>query len=448
MNKIQENTLTAGFEWIDGIPEGWQRRIIKRDFEVVLGKMLQSNQTNEAETEESYLRSANIKWEGVDTSDIKTMWFSPEEKERLRLKYGDLLVSEGGDAGRTSIWRNELETCYIQNAINRIRAQQDDSTSYLFYWLYLLKSIGCIDAVVSRITIAHLTAEKLARIVFLKPPKIEQDRIAAYLDKTCAAIDTAIDKKQKQLETLDALRKSIIHKAVTRGLDDSGELKDSGVEWIERVPIKWQSFRIKDVAQLSPRFSNGKPGLKELCAIIPMEAVSEQGKIDISSIEEFDFITTGLTNFEVGDVIFAKITPCMENGKGAYVKALPTRYAFGSTEFHVLRPGFRVNGKFLYYYTYNSFFRDYAEVNMTGAAGQKRVSSRFLNYSRIYLPSISEQKQIVEYLDSKIDMLHVLQENLSNQIFALEQYRKSLIHECVTGKRRITEGDMQRVQQY
>jgi len=224
--------------------------------------------------------------------------------------------------------------------------------------------------------------------------------------------------------------------------------KYSGIDWIGRIPNEWRSFRIKDVAHLSPGFSSKAPSLTELCTVVPMEAVSEKGQMDTSTVEEYDLISNGLPNFEIGDAIFAKITPCMENGKGAYVKALPTRYAFGSTEFHVLRPGFRVNGKFLYYYTYNSFFRDYAEVDMTGAAGQKRVSSRFLNYSRIYLPLIGEQKQIVEYLDSKIDMLHVLQENLSNQISALEQYRKSLIHECVTGKRRIIEEDMRVVQQY
>lgn len=393
-----------------------------------------------------------IRW--VQTGDLNDGLLSQTEKTITNQGLGSssakvypagtlLIAMYGATIGKMSILESFAATNQACCAMN-FRSIMD--TKYMFY-----KFLDIREPLIAQGYGGgqqNISQEIIKQTYIFFPRIEEQRRIAAYLDKTCAAIDTAIEKKQKQLEALDALRKSIIHKVVTRGLDDSVELKDSGIEWIGRVPIKWQSFRIKDVAQLSPRFSNGKPGLTELCAIIPMEAVSEQGKIDISSIEEFDFITTGLTNFEVGDVIFAKITPCMENGKGAYVKALPTRYAFGSTEFHVLRPGFRVNGKFLYYYTYNSFFRDYAEVNMTGAAGQKRVSSRFLNYSRIYLPLIGEQKQIVEYLDSKIAMLHVLQENLSNQISALEQYRKSLIHECVTGKRRIIEEDMRMVQQY
>src|SRR6266850_3051454 len=86
------------------IPTIWTERILKRDFEVVLGKMLQSSQEKPNETEEPYLRSANVQWEGVDLSDIKTMWFSPLEKRELLLRPGDVVVNEGGDVGRCAIW--------------------------------------------------------------------------------------------------------------------------------------------------------------------------------------------------------------------------------------------------------------------------------------------------------------------------------------------------------
>jgi type I restriction enzyme S subunit len=85
------------------IPTLWLERILKREFDVVLGKMLQPAQAGPDETEEPYLRSANIQWEGVDVSDVKTMWFSPQEKRDLRLQSGDLLVNEGGDMGRCAV---------------------------------------------------------------------------------------------------------------------------------------------------------------------------------------------------------------------------------------------------------------------------------------------------------------------------------------------------------
>jgi len=202
--------------------------------------------------------------------------------------------------------------------------------------------------------------------------------------------------------------------------------------WLGFVPREWQYFRVKDIAQLSPSFSNGNPTPNELCTVIPMEAVSEKGQLDTSTIDEFNLVTSGLTNFEVGDVIFAKITPCMENGKGAYVDKLPTRYALGSTEFHVLRPRFRIVGKFLYYYTYNSVYRDYAEANMSGAAGQKRISSKFINYTRIYLPPINEQRCIAAYLDKTCAAIDTAIEKKQKQLETLDALRKSIIHKAVT----------------
>lgn len=208
--------------------------------------------------------------------------------------------------------------------------------------------------------------------------------------------------------------------------------KDSGIDWIGRIPNEWRSFRIKDVAQLSPGFSSKAPSLTELCTVVPMEAVSEKGQMDTSTVEEYDLISKGLPNFEIGDAIFAKITPCMENGKGAYVNNLPTRYAFGSTEFHILRPGFKVDGRFLYYCTYNPVYREYAEVNMTGAAGQKRVSSRFLNYTRIFLPTVPEQRRIAAYLDKTCAAIDTAIEKKQRQLETLDALRKSIIHKAVT----------------
>src|SRR6266498_2760335 len=112
------------------IPTAWKIKILKRDFKVVLGKMLQSSQEHSDETEEVYLRSANVQWGGVDVSDLKTMWFSPQEKRDLLLMPGDLVVNEGGDVGRCAIWNGELEECYFQNAINRVRPMRNASTQF------------------------------------------------------------------------------------------------------------------------------------------------------------------------------------------------------------------------------------------------------------------------------------------------------------------------------
>jgi restriction endonuclease S subunit len=209
-------------------------------------------------------------------------------------------------------------------------------------------------------------------------------------------------------------------------------MQDSGVEWIGAIPQGWKRHRIKDVTELSPTYSANKPDSEMLCTVIPMECVSEKGIVDTSNVDKYVNVSKGLTFFEKGDVIFAKITPCMENGKGAYIENLPTKYAFGSTEFHVLRTDCKLNGKFLYYYTFNDGFRDYAAVNMTGAAGQKRVSTNFLKYTPIYLPDLLEQQAIARYLDQRCGKLDAVIAIKQQQIKTLDALRQSIIYHAVT----------------
>ena len=142
--------------------------------------------------------------------------------------------------------------------------------------------------------------------------------------------------------------------------------------WLGDYPQNWQITRIKRVCRFAPSFSNGKPGPEDECTVVPMEAVSERGVVSVGVQEPYGDIIAGLNLFENGDVLFAKITPCMENGKGAFVEHLPTPYAFGSTEFHILRPTHKVDGRFLYYVTFNPTFRTWAEKNMHGATGQQQ----------------------------------------------------------------------------
>ncbi len=116
--------------------------------------------------------------------------------------------------------------------------------------------------------------------------------------------------------------------------------------WLDKMPSDWQRSRIRNVAVLSPSYSQTRPASDELCTVVPMELLSDDGAIDVSNQQPLEDISTGLPLLEKGDVLFAKITPCMENGKGAFVRQLPTRYAFGSTEFHVLRRGTRPMANF------------------------------------------------------------------------------------------------------
>jgi type I restriction enzyme, S subunit len=210
------------------------------------------------------------------------------------------------------------------------------------------------------------------------------------------------------------------------------KLVEAQEPWLGSVPEKWSRNRIRNVAALSPSFSGDIPNENELCTVVPMESLSERGSINTSSTLPFGDVMSGLTLFEAGDILFAKITPCMENGKGALVENLPTRYAFGSTEFHVLRPSRKVNGRFLYYYTFNPVFRAYAAENMSGAAGQKRVSSRFFKDTRLFIPALPEQERIASYLDASCLAIDNAAAAKRQQLKTLDTLITAIIQRAVT----------------
>ena len=209
----------SGVEWLGEIPAGWKIALLKRAFDVQLGKMLQSEPSNSTDTLEPYLRAANVFWNGADLTDVKEMWFSPHEKQQYALVAGDLLVSEGGDVGRSALWKGELERCYIQNAINRVRSKGTHSTHFLYYWVYTLKHSGHIDMLCNKATIFHFTAEKVEAVEVLLPSPSEQRAIAAYLDRETARIDALIAKVREAIERLREYRTALISAAVTGKID-------------------------------------------------------------------------------------------------------------------------------------------------------------------------------------------------------------------------------------
>ncbi len=143
----------------------------------------------------------------------------------------------------------------------------------------------------------------------------------------------------------------------------------------------------------------------EQVSFVPMQSVGEDGSIDSSEIRMASEVKKGFTYFQDDDVLFAKITPCMENGKGAVAKDLCNHIGFGSTEFHVLRPDKNVIlPRWLFYFTHWNSFRKLCERNMTGSAGQKRVPKVFLENYEFNLPTIEEQTYQVSVLE-RIDRL-------------------------------------------
>ena len=170
--------------------------------------------------------------------------------------------------------------------------------------------------------------------------------------------------------------------------------------------------RLGDVCIINPKTPVIDDNLT--VSFIPMPKVGENGEFDASEIKEYREVKKGFTYFQNGDVLFAKITPCMENGKGAVARMLENGIGFGSTEFHILRPkDGNVLSKWIYYLLSWSNFRKEAENNMTGSAGQKRVPKSFLENYNVMLPPLEKQKNQIDSLAKIDDVITLRKQQLS-----------------------------------
>ncbi len=163
----------------------------------------------------------------------------------------------------------------------------------------------------------------------------------------------------------------------------------------------WPTKRLGDVCYINPRQDRSAlPADSQLVSFVPMASVDEvQGSIANPLVREYGSVKKGFTPFAENDVIFAKITPCMENGKAAIAKGLVSGIGFGSTEFHVLRATTQVMPEYVYYFIRQEAFRRNAKANFTGTGGQQRVPAKFIADSLIAVPPLAEQQRIVEILD-------------------------------------------------
>ena len=274
-------------------------------------------------------------------------------------------------------------------------------------------------------------------VVVPYPSVLEQTQIANFLDRKSQQIDELIRAKERKIELLGEYRASVIHQAVTKGLDPNVEMKPSGLEWISEVPKDWEVLKVKHVSSSNPSKNNPKTKSfnDEPVVFLPMERVHTDGTIDQALKLPFSQLKTGYTYFEENDVLVAKVTPCFENGKIVLVKDLATPVGFGSTEFIVIRPNVKkVFPLFLYYLLYNYPLRSIGKHFMTSAVGLKRVPLEFIRNFQVPIPSYQEQIHIVDFLDRKITQIDEIRSSEEQTIKLLKEYRQSLISGVVTGK--------------
>lgn len=419
---------SSGVEWIGDIPEKWKINKIKHFFKVLGGATPKSD-------EESF-------WDGG------IVWITPvdiyenqnEIKDSLRkitqsglkscgahlLPADSIIVSTRAPIGLIAI--SKVELCTNQGCKSLV-PQGNVFSKYLLY--YLTTQAKVLNEFGRGTTFLELSSFSLSNFKFPYPPLSEQKAIADYLDAKCAKIDAFIAKQKTVVEKLKEYKQSVITEAVTKGLNPAAPMKTSGVEWIGDIPEKWEIRRIKYLIELNPKY-NKASNQNDMVSFAPMDCL-KQGYM--SFVEKEFREVSSYTFFEDNDIIMAKVTPCFENGNIAIAKNLRNNIGFGSSEIYVFRKKKNIDIKFLFYFFQNSIFKSRAVSEMYGTGGLKRVPSDFILNYKLGLPPLSEQKEIADYLDVKCAEIDDFIAKKQTVIDKLTEYKKSLIYECVTGKR-------------
>ena len=303
--------------------------------------------------------------------------------EGAKPKVGDMLFCRVGTLGKpiiipegTPLFGSFVSLGYLRNK----NADRCD-LNYLRYWMYSNSFWKQVNSNVKGASQVNLNTGWLSKFDIDLPDMQEQKYRISVLDK-CKVI---IEQREEELKVLDDLIKArFVEMFGVPGTDING----------------WEVKKLGDCCEINPKKGKDSrltPGIE--VSFVPMSAVSENGTIDPSDTRMYDDVKTGFTYFAENDVLMAKITPCMENGKGAVAVDLKNGIGFGSTEFHVLRPIRGIsNSYWIYVLTSIKTFREDAASNMTGSAGQRRVPATFLENFKISIPPIELQNQFADFV--------------------------------------------------
>jgi type I restriction enzyme, S subunit len=200
------------------------------------------------------------------------------------------------------------------------------------------------------------------------------------------------------------------------------------------LPRNWTKAILHDIAEINPRHPKDWDDAL-LVSFAPMTALSEsRAKFNFLTERPLGELRKGFTHFAEGDVLFAKITPCMENGKGAVATGLRNRAGCGTTELHVLRPRGGIDPHYLYHFLHQQSFRREAEANFTGTAGQARVPTAFIERAEIPLAPTNEQERIVAKLEKLLDKVESCQKRLAKTPILLKKFRQAVIEHACSGR--------------
>lgn len=426
----------SGIAWIGEIPEHWEVRRLKHLGKNYNGLTYSPNDICGSEDGILVLRSSNIKDNKLCFDD--NVYVKKEIPQKLIVNKGDILIcSRNGSAeliGKAAFI--ELQTVATFGAFMMIF--KGTSNIYHKYLFYIVTS--CISQykwLFTTATINQLTSSMLGEIFapFINN-NLEQRSIASYLDQKCGEIDELITLQEEMITKLQSYKQSVITEAVTKGLDKNVPLKDSGIEWIGEIPEHWTFTVFKKFLSEPMQYGANEPA--EECnysdpRYIRITDIKDDGTLRDDTFKSLPLEKAKEYMLNKGDLLFARSGATVGKTflyKEDYAACFAGYLIKARCNKDVLLPNF------VFYYTLSNVYQNWKNSIFIQSTIQNIGADKY-SVMPIIVPSLSEQQSIANYLDQKCSEIDELISIKQQKIEKLKDYKKSLIFECVTGKRKV-----------
>lgn len=417
----------SGIEWIGDIPEGWEVRKINHLFQ----------QRNEKGSESNILLAVTQQYGVVPQSEIEGVVKVKEDTDLQLFKTirkNDYVISLRSFQGgiEYSLYDGVCSPAYQVFFAKEM--------VYFLFFRYLFKS-DCFISKINSLTVGirdgkNIQYNDLKTIFIPYPPLPEQQRIADYLDAKCARIDESMELVRQSMEKLRTYKLSLITEAVTKGLDPDVPMKDSGIPWIGEIPAGWELQRIKNTCKIVDCKNRTPENIVDGNCFVIRTSCVKNGQFLLSggyfTDEKNYYEWTKKGKPQKGDILFTREAPMGE----ACLFPDITNACLGQ-RMMFFRPCKNLDSKFLLYSIYGPLCRYFiSSINKGSTVGHLKISQ--VENIPFFSPPLSEQQRIADYLDAKCARIDALLEEKERLLDRLAEYKKSLIFECVTGKREVS----------
>lgn len=420
----------SGIEWVRAIPQNWQLSKI--------GSLY--TQRNEKVSDKDY-QPLSVTMQGI-LPQLSTAAKTDDGDNRKLVRVGDFAINSRSDRrGSCGISPLDGSVSLINIILTPRTAMHPGYYNWLFHTtLFADEFYKWGHGIVADLWTTRW--QEMKSITVPVPEYAEQERIAAFLDAECAEIDTVLEKTRASIEEYKKLKQAVITQAVTKGIRGDRPMKDSGIEWIGEIPAEWRKTQLRHCAAIKSGITLGKKYEKT-------DSLVERPYLRVANVQDGYVDLSVLTTIEVtqdedlkyrlraGDVLMTEGGDRDKLGRGCVwhgeiEPCLHQNHIFAvQTSKDTLLP------EFLEYLTVSDVGRSYFDVTAIKTTNLACTSSSKVLAFTIPLPSVEEQAEIVEALNTKCAGIDALVAKKQQYLTEIENYKKSLIYEYVTGKKEV-----------